>query len=301
LIRLAAVHILHYHPFHWLAEVVTNVDKWLKSAEEGGERGMTWSLHTLMWSLSTSAKLTRDLAHATWSGLEWERRHTTRHVSAPVPQSIDPRIKTLEREYKGIEAELKQLERREQAQKAVGATAGTIDHAHLQRGIDRLAKRTGTLEHEVAGLEHAQAHAGAKARPGAVPVPRVVPRSKPATRHWSDILTKLGAVGLVGYALARMGLSWLRCPSLLRMGKRIGCGGFGWLEGFFATAFEAMVVLDLCRFALAAQSLAKLLVPQLAGTLLVQNAVCLGGGASLPSAHDSPKTLTRVTLPSAHD
>jgi hypothetical protein len=111
----------------------------------------------------------------------------------------------------------------------------------------------------------------------------------------------LGAVALVAAALGRLGLGWLRCPSLLRMGRKMGCAGFGWLEGFFATAFEALVVLDLCRFALAAQRLAKELVPQLAGTLLVQNAVCLGGGASYPSAHDSPKTLTRVTLPTAHD
>jgi hypothetical protein len=305
LVRLAKVGILHVHPFGWLNAVVSNVDHWINATVAGTERAVTWSLHALMLCIATGAKLTEDAARATWQGQDWLRRHTARHAGAQTGQSIDPRLKKLEQEFRGIEAQLAQLEKAAHAQGAVGAAAPTINLAHLQHGIDRLAKQVGQLAHEVDAVEHAQAHAGAKAKPGtqAIPrtKPRAVPRTKPATRHWSDILTKLGATALVVAALGRMGLGWLRCPSLLRMGKRIGCGGFGWLEGFFATAFEAMVVLDLCKFALAAQRLARLIVPQLAGTLLVQNAVCLGGGASYPSAHDSPKTLTTITLPSAHD
>lgn len=305
LVRIASVSVLRHHPFGWLNTVVGNVDEWLKAAEQGGERGMVWSLHTLMWSLSTSAKLTRDLARETWGGLDWWKRHTTRHVGAQTAQNVTPRVRTLEREYKGIDARVDRVERREQAKRATGAAAGAQDESRLRRGIDRLTKRVGHVERELHGIEHAQAHAGAHAVPGATAIPRTAPRTVPRTRapahHWTDVLTKLSAAALVGYALARMGLNWLRCPALGRIGRKVGCGGFSWLEGFLATTFEALVVLDLCRFALAAQQLARLLVPQLAGTLLVQNAVCLGGGASYPSAHDSPKVSTRLVLPSAHD
>ncbi len=86
-----------------------------------------------------------------------------------------------------------------------------------------------------------------------------------------------------------------------RMARTIGCGGFAAAETFLSATFEAMLVLDLCRYALAAQRLARFIVPQLGALLLVQDAVCLGGGASLPSAHDSPRLTTRIALPSAHD
>lgn len=305
LVRLANVSVARFHPFGFLNTVVNNVDHWLDSAQKGSERAVTWSLHALMWSFSTGYKLTLDLAHAVYDFRNRMVHLTTRHVGANTGQSISPRIKRLEREYKGIEAELKQLERREHAKRATGAAAGAQDLSLLRRGIDRLNTRLGQITRELHGIEHGQTHAGAKAKTGtqAIPrsVPRVVPRTRAPAHHWTDVFTRAAAATLVVAALARLGLSWLRCPALGRIGKRLGCGGFNWLEGFLATTFEAMVVLDLCQFALAAQRLARIIVPQLAGTLLVQNAVCLGGGASFPSAHDSPKTLTRVTLPSAHD
>lgn len=227
LIRLATVSVLRVHPFGWLNTVVNNVDRWLKAAEEGGERGMTWSLHSLMWTFSTTAKLLADLAEASYHLRNRVVHNETHHVGANTGQSISPRLKTLEREYRGIDARLDDVEKRERVQRGVGAAAGTADHAQLQRGIDRLNKRVGHLAHELDAVEHAQAHAGAKAKPGtqAIPrtVPRVVPRARPATRHWTDVLTKLGAAALVGYALARMGLSWLRCGNVRRAGKTL-CG-----------------------------------------------------------------------------
>jgi hypothetical protein len=227
LVRLAKLSILHVHPFGWLNAVVTNVDHWLNAAVEGTERAVTWSLHALMLCIGTGAKLTEDAARATWQALEWERKHTTRHVSAPVPQSISPRLKTLEKEYRGIDARLDQIEHREQAQKAVGAAAGTIDHAQLQRGIDKLAKQVGHLAHEVDALGHADTHAGAKAKPGEQAIPRTKPRAVPRTRapsrHWTDVITKAAGAALVAFSLARLGLGWLRCGGVKKVGKRL-CG-----------------------------------------------------------------------------
>lgn len=111
----------------------------------------------------------------------------------------------------------------------------------------------------------------------------------------------VAAVATLDLTLRRAGMHWLRCPSLNRLGRKIGCNGFANLEAFLSPAVEALIVLDLCRFALAAQGVARTIVPQLGPVLLVENAVCLGGGGSLPSAHDSPSVRTSITLPTAHD
>lgn len=113
------------------------------------------------------------------------------------------------------------------------------------------------------------------------------------------ITAGLGAVALVATALERMGLKWLRCPSLSRVGRKIGCGGFGIIEEFLAPAFEAILVVDICRFARLSQALAHEVSPALAVTLLTQEAFCFAGGESLPSAHDTPRLHLTVTRASA--
>jgi hypothetical protein len=65
------------------------------------------------------------------------------------------------------------------------------------------------------------------------------------------ITAGLGAVALVTAALARMGLGWLKCPALGRMGKKYGCGGFHALEkvleSLLGLAIDALVITDLCQ------------------------------------------------------
>lgn len=128
-----------------------------------------------------------------------------------------------------------------------------------------------------------------------------VAKQKATLAKIAGLVTLAGFTGFMWRWLDRNGLRWLKCPSVSRIGSKIGCGGFGFLESLLADAFDAMVVLDLCRYATAAQRLAKTVAPELGAFLLVQHAICLGGGASLPSAHDSPKTTTHIALPSAHD
>lgn len=188
-------------------------------------------------------------------------------------------------------------------------TSTTVKRVTVIRGVTaaqlaRIGRRTSLLERRLAKLA---AHGV-----GAINDVRVLParvgytarQLRHALRRLSRlerITAGLGAVALVGTALGRMGLGWLRCPSLSRVGRRIGCGGFGIIEEFLAPAFEALVVLDLCRFALAAQRLAREFVPALGLVILTADAICLGGGASLPSAHDSKVVSTRIRLPSASD
>lgn len=151
------------------------------------------------------------------------------------------------------------------------------------------------LEHGLADLRHRVGHTAAR-----------VGQTPSSIRRFGHRLTRLermtvglGAVALVAGAMRRMGLGWLRCAPLSRVGRKIGCGGFGVLEEFLSPAFEALLVADLCRFALLTQSVVREIVPELGVFLLVQNAVCLGGGASLPSAADKVSVHTKITLPSA--
>src|SRR5215472_6095718 len=175
--------------------------------------------------------------------------HKLEHAFRGIEAGVTSLAHKAEREFKGIEAGLVSLEHRIVHGIEHAFSATTHTVGVTAKQLRRLARRTSLLE---------------KATVGA------------------------GAAALVSAALGRIGLRWLKCPALGRIGRKIGCGGFSWLEAFFADAFEALLVLDLCRFALGAQKLARLVVPQLGAVLLVQDAVCLGGGATLPSAHDSP-------------
>jgi hypothetical protein len=269
------IHVAHFSvtPFHALGQVDTYVRRQLDQFQAMSEHAMVYTfgkaIELTQWTAYTIEKLAAD----TWHGIEHRTATATHTVTNTITHKVLKPVVQKITAASGITAAMyRTLTHRVSALAAhVAHIAATIPHdialaptrvGITSKALRRLARRTTALERATIGL---------------------------------------GAVALVTAALGRMGLGWLRCPSLLRMGRRLGCVGFGWIEAFFATTFEALVVLDLCKFALAAQQLARLIVPHLAGTLLVQNAVCLGGGSRLPSAHDSPKTLTRVTLPSAHD
>ncbi len=225
LVKMAGVSIAHFHPLGFLASVVKNVDNWLDSAEKGSERAVVWCLHGIMAAWSTSAKLTADLAQATWEGLEWWKRHTTRHVGAQTGQSISPRLKTLERQYKGIDGRLDRVEHWERTHGSVGAAKSTPLGANISGEVKTLRREYRGIDQRLDRLEHAQTHTGTKAKPGeaAKPaaVPRVVPKSKGASRHWTDVLTKASAAALVTYALARWGASWIKCGNWKRIGQRL--------------------------------------------------------------------------------
>lgn len=234
LVKVANVSILTHHPFHFVGTVVSNVDHWLDSTQKGSERAMTWSLHALMWSISLGYQMTLDLARATYDLRNRMMHLTTSHVGAQTGQSISPRLKRLEQEYKGIEAGLKDLKRREAAKRSTGAAAGAQDWKQLRHGIDRLTREVGQITRELHGIEHGQTHAGAKARPGthAIPqtAPRVVPRTRAPAHHWTDILTKASAAALVSYALARWGASWLKCRNWRTIGNRLCKFDSRWLD-----------------------------------------------------------------------
>ncbi len=198
---------------------------------------MTWSLHALMWTFSTTAKLTADLAEATWHALDYWKRQTTRHVGANTGQSISPRIKTLEREYKGIEGEIRTLERKLANQGKVGAAKSSPVGMNISGRIRVLERKLHGIDAQIAKLTHGEHVLGQRigAQGKVVPrtAPRVVPRTRAPARHWTDILTKTAAAALVGASLARLGLKWIRCPNVGKFGK--------WLCGSPASLMDALL------------------------------------------------------------
>jgi hypothetical protein len=138
---------------------------------------------------------------------------------------------------------------------------------------------------------HTASHTKAIAQRTAIAV--VQPRVG-ALEHWRVNVVKdlnwvrgrfkpLTFAALVAVALSRLGLGWLRCPSLLRMGRRIGCGGFAFAESLMALSFAPLLLQDACALVRQYERLAVAIQPALADFVLgVEGWVC-GGPKSLPS------------------
>ena len=111
------------------------------------------------------------------------------------------------------------------------------------------------------------------------------------THPWTIVTDAF--VGAVAIALTRLGLSWIRCPSLGRLGKRFGCAPWQLLEEFLAASFTALAVADLCTFANVAMDTAVLIRPALLVLVDVEDAlVGCHGATGAP-----PLEPTRLRLP----
>lgn len=98
------------------------------------------------------------------------------------------------------------------------------------------------------------------------------------THPWTIVTDAF--VGAVAIALTRLGLSWIRCPSLGRLGRRFGCAPWQLLEEFLAASFTALAVADLCTFANLAMDTAVLMRPALLALVDVEDALVGCHGAS---------------------
>jgi hypothetical protein len=186
-------------------------------------------------------------------------------------------------------------------QKAVARIRALEHSAVTTQGalVALITRKVAAAEHRLAGAIAIPAHAIAGVLPRVGRLERRAEAQAARLTKVEKATVGIGTAALVLTALNRLKLGWLLCPALLRMGRKHGCGGFHFLEALLAPAFEALLILDLCQYAQVAQKIAREAAPELGVFLLVQNAVCLAGGASLPSAHDNVKAHTRITLPSA--
>ena len=100
-------------------------------------------------------------------------------------------------------------------------------------------------------------------------------------------------VGAVAVALARLGLGWIKCPALGRIGRRFGCGGFDLLEELLAAEIVALAAADLCDFSALVTSAAEGFVPALTALVDVEDALVGCHGATRPD----PLPLPVLRLP----
>ncbi len=258
-------------PFHKLVDVDHYVQRQLDQFQAMSEHAMVYTFGKMIELSQWTAITVERLASDTWHGLT--------HRVQTVTHTITERI---------VHTVVKPITR------TITATAG-ISRATYNTLAHRVTTLQAEVRHIAATLPHDIALAPARVGITAKQLRRL---SRRLTRV-EELTVGLGAVALVTAALVRMGFKWVKCDSAKSLSRKLTCSHFAFLEGFFAEAFEALLVLDLCRFALAAQKLARFVVPQLGAVLLVENAVCLGGGATLPSAHDVTRVSTSITLPSA--
>lgn len=169
----------------------------------------------------------------------------------------------------------------------VGRIGGAI-HAllrPLQHEVDVLGRWT---RDRVAGLEHAVGYA----------IPRDIAGLRAATRalehgysrlfdrirRLEHLLTTEGAVALVGVALAELGVEWIRCRNVSKVG-RAACGlPSDLLDSLLADAFDVLLVADICDVARGLEYAAGLFEPVLDELVGLESFICSAGGARFPSA-----------------
>lgn len=137
------------------------------------------------------------------------------------------RIKRLEREYRGIEAQVKTLER------------------DLSHGIgDDVLPRIKTLEREAAHIENVEL-------PAAIAAQRQADSAISDLYEWAKGKAALVGVGTfalaVGVALDTLGLGNLRCPAFLRNLNRRGCNMWSGVEEMLGLFVDLFIVTDLCE------------------------------------------------------
>jgi hypothetical protein len=102
-------------------------------------------------------------------------------------------------------------------------------------------------------------------------------------RRIEGLLAPAVFAGLVGKSLDKLGLRWLRCPSLNRIGRRHGCAPWRLLELLLATTVPALVLGNVCQLVKYAEAGAVAVEPSLSKLVATgENFVC-GGDTDGPS------------------
>ena len=153
---------------------------------------------------------------------------------------------------------------------------------HVERGIgEDVLPRIRGLEREINGEIVRER---VRARSAERTAEREITNLWKWARHHTLQAGTLAFAGAVALALSRLGLGWLRCNSLSRLGKRVGCGGFAALEDILFGAVTALAVTDLCEFATIAMGTAELIRPALLELVDVEDALvgCHGATGAPP-------------------
>ena len=91
-------------------------------------------------------------------------------------------------------------------------------------------------------------------------------------------------LGLVAWAIGKLGVNWIRCSNVKRIGRRL-CGPSGrWLADLLEGTLATFVFADLCRVILVVAEVAGKILPPLIDTLARAEAALCGGRYSAAPA-----------------
>lgn len=156
------------------------------------------------------------------------------HSAGHIAGSILPRVKTLEKEYHGIEHRVKTLE------KDIGKGIGNDVRVHIR-----------ALEREVHGIEKGVIpglRAGIRTAEGEVTQLENFIKAIPGTRYldW--------AAGIVTAALGIVGLDWIACRNRNNVNGKSGCALWDDIAGLLGLAIVTGLALDLPKLIEEAQA-----------------------------------------------
>jgi len=261
--------------FNWIGDILRWVDGLALNVLGEGvlqtEHAAKTLWHWTAYMAEETARVIGDLAESTWGELHYLRRWK-------IPALIALGLLPFGRQIEWLIAQVRQL----------------VAHPHeaVRQAVRVLDPRVGGLERRVDRLAQQVASLAA----GAIVPPLVIPRLPSLdVLHGIDeirarlgkvarILTPAGAIGLVAaVALEGLGLGWLKCRGVGRVGREL-CGLGGLLEELASDVIEALVVADLCEFTVAVAYAAKRFEPVLLDLVDVESALigCHGATAARP-------------------
>lgn len=220
-----SISILGYHPFHWLGDGIEAANSYVNNALAAAVKGSEWAWHevlhanAVLWHDTTAA--VADLAEATERALVHLPRAITNTI---IPAWVYP-LRTTVHYLQKLLARLEHT---------VATLPRTITHTvthEATKVITKVEKVTRVVTKPEITVVH-QAVAGTLPRVGAIER-EVTGLEKWVRAHTKDATAAGIAALLIGSALAKMGMSWLRCSNVNRVGK--------FLCGFDRVALDALL------------------------------------------------------------
>ena len=211
------------HPFGALAGGLEALDSTIRNGLAdlalSGEKAAAWSFSTAGEILHWTGK---EIA-ALWDGLIGTVVHT---ATVAIPHALaDAERRALEQLHRlglGIDTLRRDL---------------GVELHRLHLGIDRVAGRlTGSIAH---ALDWAKARVGV--------LERDLIRTERRVGRVEKALVGAAFAAAVAVALDRLIGRWWRCGALKRVGRQVGCGGFGFLEALLALEWDTLIMTDLCQ------------------------------------------------------
>lgn len=196
--------------------------------------------------------------------------HSLAHIRALIHHAtgaiahVVPRVKTLEREWHGIEHRVKTLERQ---------IARGIGH-DLRIHVKALERELGRVEHRVI--------------PSIRSIADTAESEVTALRKWvEDHTLEAGTAAFAGavvWALGRLGLGGLRCNSLLNSMNKRGCGLWNGIEDLLGLFVDTLLLTNVCTLVPVLESAVSTVADPLVIALTdVGAGLCSGGIGPAPA------------------